>query len=58
MRIARGQNKLFFQNASLLMRFCSFETGSLLLKTLSVRYVIELLFEVQLSPDYPTSNKN
>ena len=61
MKISRGQNKPFFQNASLLLltHFCSLETGYfLLLKTLSVRYVIKLLFKVQLSPDYLTSNKS
>ena len=58
MKHAWGQNKLF-QNASLLMSFCSFATGQLYtLKTQSVTHAIELLFKVQMSPDHPTSNTN
>ena len=57
MKIARSQH---FSKCIILTRFCSFKTGYffLLLKALSVRFVIELQFKVQLSPDYPTSTKN
>ena len=55
---ARGQNRLF-QKASLLMCFCSFATGQLYtLKIQYVRYDIELLFKVQISPDHPKRNTN
>ena len=53
---ARGQTKLF-QNASLLMRYCSFAIGQFLtLKNQSERQAIELVFKVQISPDRPSSN--
>ena len=56
MKEARGQNKLF-QNASLLMRYCSFAIGQFLtLKNQSEKQAIELLFKVQISPDHPSSN--
>ena len=46
-RLARRQNRLYF---------CSFVTGYFsILKTQSVRHVIELMLKVQ---DYPTSNTN
>ena len=58
MKPTRVQNKLF-QNASLLMCYCSIETGQFqTLKTQSERHAIELLFKVQISPDQPTNNTN
>ena len=58
MKEARGQNK-HFQNASLLMYFCSFAIGQfLILKIQSDRQAIELLFKVQISLDHPSSNTN
>ena len=57
MKHASGQNKLF-QNASLLMCFCNFAIGYFLTKTQSVRYVIGLMFKVQISPDHPTNSTN
>ena len=52
------QNKLF-QNASLLMCFHNFATVYFLtLKAQFTRHVIELMYKVQISPDYPTSNTN
>ena len=53
MKHARGKNKLF-QNATLLMCFCSFAT----LKTQSVRHAIKLLLKVKISLDHPRSNTN
>ena len=56
MKEAKGQNKLF-QNASLLMCYCSFAIGQfLILKNKSERQAIELLFKVQISLDHPSSN--
>ena len=56
MKDARGQNNLF-QNASLLMCYCSFAIGQfLILKNQSERQAIELLFKVQISLDHPSSN--
>ena len=56
MKEARGQKKLF-QNASLLVCYCSFEIRQFSsLKNLSERQAIELLFKVQISPDHPSSN--
>ena len=56
MKEARGQNKLF-QNASLLICYCSFAIGQfLILKNQSERQAIELLFKVQISLDHPSSN--
>ena len=53
-----GQNKLF-QNASLLMCYCSFAIGHfLILKNQSEKQAIELLFKVQISPDHPSSKTN
>ena len=47
MKEARGQNKIF-QNASLLMYYCSFAIEQLLiLKNQSERQAIELLLKVQ-----------
>ena len=44
MKEARGQNKLF-QNASLLMGYCSFAIGQILtLKNQSERHAIEFVF--------------
>ena len=58
MKEARGQNKLF-QNASLLMRYCSFAIGQFLIfKNQSEKQAIELLFKVQISLDHPSSNTN
>ena len=58
MKEARGQNKLF-QNASLLMCYCSFAIGQFLfLKNQSERQAIELLLKVQISLDHPSSNTN
>ena len=58
MKEERGQNKLF-QNASLLMCYCSFAIGQFLtLKNQSEKQVIVLLFKVQISPDHPSSNTN
>ena len=58
MKEARGKNKLF-QNASLLMGYCSFAIGQfLILKNQSERQAIELLFKVQISLDHPSSNTN
>ena len=58
MREARGQNKLF-QNASLLMCYCSFAIGQILtLKNQSERHAIEFVFKVQISPNHPSSNTN
>ena len=55
---SKGQNKLF-QNASLLMCYCSLAIGQfLILKNLSERQAIELLFKVQISVDHPSSNTN
>ena len=53
MKIAKGQNKLF----SKCITFDALLEYFLLLNTESVRYVIDLLFQVQLSPDHPMSNK-
>ena len=58
MKEARGQNKLF-QNALLLMCYCSFAIGQfLILKNQFERQAIELLFKVQISLDHPSSNTN
>ena len=58
MKEAREQNKLF-QNASLLMCYCSFAIGQfLILKYQSERQAIELLLKVQISLDHPSSNTN
>ena len=58
MKEARGQNKLF-QNASLLMCYCSFAVGQFLtFKNQSEKQAIELLFKVQISPDHPSSKTN
>ena len=58
MKEARGQNELY-QNASLLMCYCSFAFGQfLILKNQSKRQAIELLFKVQISLDHPSSNTN
>ena len=55
MKEARGQNKLF-QNASIVMCYCSFENGQfLILKNQSERQAIELLFKVQISLGHPSS---
>ena len=55
---SKGQNKLF-QNASLLMCYCSLAIGQfLILKNLSERQAIELLFKVQINVDQPSSNTN
>ena len=41
------------------MCYCSFASGYfLILKNQSERQAIELLFKVQISPDYPSSNTN
>ena len=56
MKEARRQNKLF-QNAPLLVLYCSFAIGQLLtLKRQSERQAIELLLKVQISPDHPSGN--
>ena len=56
MKEAREQNKLF-QNASLLMCYCSFAIGQFLtLKNQSEKQAIEL-FKVQISPDRVTQNR-
>ena len=58
MKEAIGQNKLF-QNASLLMCYCSFAIGQfLILKNQSEKQAIALLFKVQISPHHPLSNTN
>ena len=58
MQEAREQNKLF-QNASLLMCYCSFVIGQfIILKNQSERQAIELLFKVQISLDHHSSNTN
>ena len=58
MKEAREQIKLF-QDASLLMRYCSFAIGQvLILKNQSERQAIELLFKVQTSLFHPSSNTN
>ena len=57
MKEARWQNKLF-QNAPLLMCYCSFAIGQFLtLKNQSEKQAIELLFKVQISPDHPSSTQ-
>ena len=49
----------FFQNASLLMCYCSFVIGQFLtLKYQSEKQAIAFLFKVQISPDHPSSNTN
>ena len=56
MKEARGQNK-FFQNASLLMRNCSFAIEQFLIfKNQSERQAIELLLKIKISLDHPSSN--
>ena len=58
MKEARGLNKLF-QNASLLMFYCSCEIGQFLIfKNQYKRQAIELLFKVKISLDHPSSNTN
>ena len=58
MREARGAKKLF-QSASLFICYCSSAIGQFLtLKNQSEKQAIALLFEVQISPDHPSSNKN
>ena len=58
MKEARGQNKLFL-NASRLMWYCSFEIGQFsTLKKQPERQAIKLLFKVQISLDYFSSNTN
>ena len=57
MKEARGQNK-HYQNASLLMCYCSFAIGQFLtLKQQSERQAIELLLKVQISPNHTSDQK-
>ena len=56
MKKARGKIKSS-KNASLLICYCSFAINHFLtLKNQSERQAIELLFTVEISPDYPSSN--
>ena len=56
MKEAWGQNKLF-QNASILMCYCSFAIGQFsTLKNQFARQTLELLFKVKISANNPSSN--
>ena len=54
-----GISNKVFQNASILMCYCSFEIGQFsTLNNQSERQAIEMLFKFQISPDHPSCSTN